>query len=915
MAFTAGIRFGPYEIAARIGAGGMGEVYRATDTALKRPVALKVLPQSVENDPDRLARFQREAELLAALNHPNIAQIYGLERDGVTSALVMELVDGPTLADRIAAGPLAIEETLSIAKQIAEALEAAHDRGIIHRDLKPANIKVRDDGVVKVLDFGLAKAMEQAGSMSPSVTQSPTITTPAQMTGVGVLLGTAAYMSPEQARGRPADKRSDVWAFGAVLYEMLARRRAFPSDELAETLAAVITMAPDWAALPRQTPPSIERLLRRCLEKDPKRRVPDIGMARIELDDALSAPKDSVVSIAKGDARAAAWRRGAVTGIAAATLSATAASLVTVALTRGTATPPVPVTRFTIALPPAQAVALSVNDRDVALSPDGDRLVYTAGSQRQLMVRPFDQLDAVPLAGVTNARAPFFSPDGRWVAFFDRLDEGIATGAVHDGALKKVSIDGGAPSLICQVAGGSRGASWTTPDTIVFATGDRKTGLLRVGSAGGEPEVLTIPDAANGELDHLYPSALPDGRGVLFTITRLRLQDAVALLDPQTRQYKTIVPRGSNAQYVDPGYLVYVVDGTLWGVRFDLRRLEVVGDPVPIVERLMAQSAGNFTLSRKGTLAYMPASGERGARSVIWATRTGLEEPVPMPVRAYWSVRLSPDDSSLVFFAEDFGLWVWDLARSGLTRVAFEPNISNPIWTPDGRSIIYSWGPTEARTIARHAADGRGPTQAVVTGPQNHRPTSITPDGRTLVFEENSRDTGYDLFTVLLDGATAPRSLLQTPSDERNGVISPDGKWIAYESNESGRDQIYVRPFPDVASERHQISTEGGRTPVWARNGIELFFANETTLMSVAIEMSPVFRSGAPQKLFDDPGLLFDTRFGGGNGSTIRAYDVSRDGTRFVIIKQAVDDEASGRRTIVVVQNWLQELKQRAPAR
>jgi serine/threonine-protein kinase len=663
VAFTAGVRFGPYEIAARIGAGGMGEVYRATDTNLKRAVALKILPASVEGDPDRIARFQREAELLAALNHSNIAQVYGLERGGGISALVMELVEGPTLADRIAAGALPVDEALAIAKQIAEALEAAHERGIVHRDLKPANIKVRDDGVVKVLDFGLAKAMERPGAAPANVTESPTIMSPVQMTGVGVLLGTAAYMSPEQARGRVADRRSDVWAFGAVLYEMLTGRRAFPGDDLAATLAAVIAQQPDWTALPNATAPSIERLLRRCLEKDPKRRVPDIAVARIEIDDALSAPKDTGPAAVSRDARAAAWRRGAMPWISAAILSAAAASGVTWALTRGTPAPPAPLTRFTIALPPAQAVALSVNDRDLALSPDGSRLVYTAGSEYRLMVRAFDQLADTPLAAVTNARAPFFSPDGRWVAFFDRLDEGIDTGAVRDGALKKVSIAGGAPSVICRVAGGSRGASWVAPDTIVFATGDLKTGLLRVTGAGGEPEVLTVPDAANGERDHLYPSVLPDGRSVLFTITRTRLQDAqVALLDLQTRRYRTIVPRGSNAQYVDTGHLVYVLDGTLWGVRFDLRSLAVVGDPAPIVERLIARSAGGFTLSRQGTLAYMPASGG-GARSVIWASRTGREDPVPMPARTYWSVRLAPDDSSLVFFAADFGLWTWDLAR------------------------------------------------------------------------------------------------------------------------------------------------------------------------------------------------------------------------------------------------------------
>jgi serine/threonine-protein kinase len=491
----------------------MGEVYRARDGRLNRDVAIKVLRPGVVDAADRLARFEREAQLLAALNHPNIAQVHGLEEAEGHPALVMELVEGPTLADRIGAGALPLDEALPIARQIVEALEAAHAAGIIHRDLKPANVKVREDGTVKVLDFGLAKAFDRDGASGPGARTSPTISMHA--TAAGIILGTAAYMSPEQARGRAVDKRADIWAFGAVLYEMLTGRRAFDADDTSDTLALVLTKDPDWTALPASTPASIRRLVRRCLERDPKRRVPDIGVARLEIDEAMAAPADDPVVVPREQTgnSGAVWRWMLAFGAGAA-LAAVAAGAAWVLARPATASPPV--TRFGITLPPDQPLAVSINDRDLAVSPDGTHVVYTAGAESRLMVRALDRLDPQPLGGITNARAPFVSPDGRWVGFFDRLDEGVTTGPIVRGVLRRVPIAGGPPMTIAQVTGASRGASWGPDDAIVFATSDPATGLLRVPAAGGEPEVLTTPDTSGGEEDHHLPSMLPGGRGILF---------------------------------------------------------------------------------------------------------------------------------------------------------------------------------------------------------------------------------------------------------------------------------------------------------------------------------------------------------------------------------------------------------------
>jgi serine/threonine-protein kinase len=922
MALSTGTRVGAYEILTLIGSGGMGEVYRARDSKLGRDVAVKVLLPAFANDPDRLARFSREAQVLASLNHPNIAHIHGLEDTGDTRAIVMELVEGPTLAERLeglrAKGSgLPLDEVLPIAKQIVEALEAAHERGIIHRDLKPANIKVRTDGTVKVLDFGLAKVFDSTGSPSSHATMSPTISMHA--TQAGVMLGTAAYMPPEQAKGKPVDKRADLWSFGCVLFEMLTGRRPFEGETISDVLAKIIEREPDWNALPAKTPRSIRTLLRRCLEKDPRPRLDSAAVARLEIEEASTTTATNGISVGdvNRDARVARWPLWAPVAIAV--LAAAVAALTTWGVTRPAQAPSPAVSRFAITLPPTLPIAFSINDRDVALSADGRRLAYTAGDQAQLMVRALDQLDAVPL-GIANARAPFLSPDGRWIGFFDRLDEGFTTGpVVQRGALRKVSTSGGPPIAIWQMTGASRGASWSPDDSIVFATSDLSTGLLRVSAGGGEPEVLTKPDTARGERDHYFPSVLPGGRGVLFTIITTGGVEArqVAVLDLKTGQRKTLIRSGSQAEYVETGRLVYTDGGALWAVRFDLTTLNVLGDPAPLSEQVLTLGAADFTISRRGTLVYVPVGGGT-SRSLVWVTRQGAEEPITAPPRAYSSARLSPDGKrvALQILDQSSEIWTWDFAREKLTRVTLGPSGNHgPLWTPDGRHIIFG-SPRDTPSVSnlfRRAADGTGIDERLTTSAHAQRANAMSPDGTRLVLEEEMPPAGFDFMLLSLEGTPRVEPLLQTPFDERNASISPDGRWMAYESNESSQSQIYVRPFPNVADAQYQISSGGGRTPAWAPNGHDLFFVNRTSVMAVTVQLTPTFSAGNPTKLFDAPSVVFDGRFFG--AGTIRTYDVSRDGQRFLMIKEHAgsSDGNAPPASMIVVQNWFEELKAKVP--
>jgi serine/threonine-protein kinase len=893
-----GLRVGPYRIVAPLGAGAMGDVYRASDTRLNREIALKVLPDLFALDPDRRARFTREAQLLATLNHPNIAAIYGLEESNGTQALVLELVEGPTLADRIALGPISLEEALTIARQIAEALEAAHEKGIIHRDLKPANIKIARNGMVKVLDFGLAKVWD--GASQSEVAASPRLT--ATDIGGRAILGTPAYMSPEQARGLAVDKRTDIWAFGCVFYEMLTGRTPFPGDTAPDTIAAVLEREPDWAALSADVPEPVRTLLRRCLAKDRRQRIADISVAQFILDDRASAPPLTQTMTR----RPPLWRRMAIPS--SAWLIAVAMSGAAIWFATRATVPPPRVSRFLIMPPSATALTVSEWFRDLALTPDGTRLVYTGADGAALFVRAFDQLDATPLTGFAAAYGPFVSPDGRWIGVFD------GAGAP---ALKKVAITGGPPVTLGRPDGSTRGASWGLDDTIIFATTNVTTGLQRIAAAGGQPTVLTRPNREGGEADHLWPEILPGGQAVLFTITAAtgRLDQAqVAALDLRTGAQTVLIRGGSDARYVPSGHLVYSAAGALRAVAFDPVRLAVAGASVAVLPpvQMTATGAANVAVAADGTLVYIPGGVATWARSsLVWVDRHGAETPVPAsPRSSYVYPRLSPDGMRLAFFIseQELDVWLWDLARATLSRATFDPGLDTyPVWTPDGRQLFFSSERAGARNLFAQAADGTGAITRLTESPNAQFPTSVSPDGARLVFTEIAA-SGGDVLQLRLDGTHAVTPLVQSPFNERNGEVSPDGRWLAYDANDSGRFEIYVRPFPDVTRGHWQVSTDGGTRPLWARNGQELFYlAPPGALMRVGVTRGSTWAATTPTKLFEGD-------YGAAAFHSGRTYDVSPDGRRFLMIKNGgADDPNATPASMVVVLNWFEELKQRVP--
>jgi eukaryotic-like serine/threonine-protein kinase len=907
-----GTRLGPYEIVSAIGAGGMGEVYRATDTSLGRQVAIKVLPEAFAQDPERLARFEREAKTLAALNHPHIAQIYGLERSSGTQALVIELVEGDTLADLIARGPIPVDEALPIAKQIAEALEAAHEQGIIHRDLKPANIKLTTNGRVKVLDFGLAKLAEMASGHSTTggLSLSPTITSPALMTGVGLLLGTAAYMSPEQAAGKAVDKRSDLWAFGVVMLEMLTGRQAFSGETVSHVIASVLKDEPAWTTLPPGTPAPIRRLLRRCLEKDRTRRLESVADASLEIDDALAAPAEEASPTGALSPPA----RSFVPAIVASVLVTAVVAAATWLVTRPSPSMPASPTRLTITLPPALRLTPFGFDRDIAFAPDGSFLIYRAGGQGQLAMRRLDRLDVSPLSDVTNARQPFVSPDGRWVGYVEQIGF----------TLMKIAVSGGGPIALARLPLSPRGATWMDDGTIIVATSSPTVGLLRVPAGGGESTTLTTPDRAHGELGHWWPSVLPGGRAVLFTIEAESPQNAqIAVLDLQTGQHKTLLRGGSDARYVTSGHLVYTSGQALYAVAFDPVQLTVMGDPMRVVEGVSVSSLGaaGATVTQAGTLAYVPrGAGDATLRSLVWVDRQGHETSLPAPARAFVSLRLSPDGTRVVVntYDQESDLWVWDLARKTLTRLTFDPGIDlGPVWTPDGRRVLFASNRAGAYNPYVRAADGTGVDVPLSASPNPTYPISVTRDGAFVLGNEFRSRTAYDLMRTPLDkGAVrsgtdtaAVETLLATPAAEVNPEVSPGGNFVAYQSDESGRFEIYVRPYPQLSNGRWQVSTGGGTMPVWTRDGKELIYLDAATHLTAApVETTgSTFHAGTPTTLVSTAYATPDSN---------RSYDVSPDGQRFLVIKEGgTGNETAVPAGLVVVQNWSEELKRLVPTK
>jgi serine/threonine-protein kinase len=892
--WSAGDTFLHFRIDELIGRGGMGEVYRARDLSLDRDVALKVLPEGPASrfgNDDRMARLRNEAHTLAALNHPNIATIHGLvEADGVR-ALVLELVDGQTLEERLAGGPMPVDEAMRYARQIAGALEAAHEQAIVHRDLKPSNIKQRSDGTVKLLDFGLARIVRRVAG-ADGAGKGPLTGSPDDLPSP--VVGTAAYMSPEQARGREGDRRTDIWAFGAVLFEMISGERAFGGVDVAETLTAVTAGGVAWSRLPRQTPAPLRLLLERCLDRDANRRLRDIGEARILLDDLLDGR-------ATLPAPSAPLRRPSTIVAAAAGLAA----IVALALWSRQSTPPSAVTRFAVRPPADRQLRVDPQSRDLSITRDGTRIIYKGGARidrTQLFVQRLDELEPQPLTPTGLPKAPFVSPDGQWVGFF----EPGASGA----AFKKVPITGGPAIFVSRVDGPSRGAVWMDDRTIIAASGATSSGLLRLSPSGGEPVVLTRPNRERGEGDHLWPELLPGGRHVLFTISALSggIDAAqIGVLDLASGSWRSVLPRASQARYVSSGHLVYVAGGALWAVPFDPTRAETRGPARVVVPQVLTLSTGvaEFDIADDGTLVYLVGSATSAApRSLVWVDRHGREEPIDAPARAYVNVRLSPDGTRVATEIEGGGhdIWVWDFGRKSLTQVTTDPGTDqSPVWMPDGRRLVFK---TEAGgvlgALAIQAADGSGTAERLTDGARIERASFALADNSRILYSDGS---GPKL--LQLDPGRRVTSLLpQAAGGIGDCQLSPDERWMAYVDFNSDAPQVFVSPFPDVEAGRTLVTPAGGSQPRWARDGRTLFYTSlDGTLMSVTVD------SKAPMTLGPPVEVLKKAYYGGITLlSRLATYDVSADG-RFLMLKDIDDAAAAPRTQIVVVRNWIEELR------
>jgi eukaryotic-like serine/threonine-protein kinase len=854
----------------------MGEVYRGRDTKLDRDVAIKILLELFAADPERIARFEREAKTLASLSHPNIGGIYGFEHADGIRALVLELVEGPTLADRIARGPIPIDEALPIARQIAEALEAAHEQGILHRDLKPANIKVRQDGTVKVLDFGLAKALapDPASATAGDLSQSPTITTPAA-TRMGVIMGTAAYMSPEQARGKPLDKRTDIWAFGCVLYEMLTGARAFPGEDVSETLAAVIKGEPDWRGLPRETPEAIRRLLRRCLTKDRKGRIADASLVRIEIDEAQSDAQSD------GAVLPSASRRGErILFLSALAVVALIAAGAIALLFRPV--PSAPEIRLEINTPP------TTNPGSLAISPDGRKIVFVADSEGRprLWLRVLDSVAARPLTGTDGVRSPpFWSPDSRSVGFFG------------DGKLKRIDIDGGSVQTLANAPSGTGGA-WNRDSMILFTM--LGSPIFRVPDTGGEPVPVTQVESQQGS--HASPQFLPDGRHFLYSVGGGSDVRGVYVGQLGSAPSRRLLA-DTGAMYVSSGHLLFVRQGTLFAQAFDPVRLELTGNPVLVAEQVASSGAGGFSVSGAGSVAYRTSS-PGAQRQLVWFDRSGKEiSKVGDSVSTTLSgPSLSLDGQRVVLYRpvnRNVDIWLLESRRGVLSR--FTSDVADdvgPVWSPDGDRIVFSSNRKGIHDLYQKSATAGGSEELLLSTAQTKYATDWSPDGRFVLFNSQDPKRIFDIWALPLDGNGKPFAVVQTNFDEQNGQFSPDGKWIAYQSDESGRVEIYVQSFPGPGS-KWPISTNGGSQVRWRRDGKELFYvALDGGLMAVPIRVP--LNAGAPE--VGTPVALFAPPLGGAvqQGDYRHQYMVSSDGQRFLIA--TVTEGATA--PITVILNW-----------
>jgi serine/threonine protein kinase len=854
----------------------MGEVYRAHDTKLNRDVALKVLPPEFAGNPERMGRFKREAQLLASLNHTSIAAIYGLEECNGVSALIMELAEGATLADRISHGPIALDEALSIAWQIAEALEAAHERGIIHRDLKPANVKVTPEGIVKVLDFGLAKALEGEAKETDGSSNSPTLT--ATATEAGVILGTAAYMSPEQARGSPLDKRCDIWSFGVVLFEMLSGKKLFAGKTIADTLAAVLRAETDWNILPGDTPASIRTLLRRCLTKEPKQRLQAIGEARIAIAEYLADPKGASVpeTVAVADRHklreSVGWSIAIVFILATLTLGVLYFRQVPAEA---------PETRLEVVTPPTSEPS------SLAISPDGSHLTFVAstGGQPRLWLRPLGVVASQPLPGTEGATYPFWSADSKSIGFF------------AGDKLKRIDIAGGSPQVLASAPFGLGGA-WNGDGVIVFAPSPWSP-LYRVPASGGDPIAITRLDSTR-RMACVFPQFLPDGRHLLFL--GWGTEQGIYLASLDSAETRRLIAGDAPATYAAPGYLLFTRQGTLFAQRFDAKRGQLTGDPVSVADDVLG-----FSVSKTGMLAYRTAGGANH-HQLAWFDRAGKEAgTIGAPdANDLLNPELSPDGRRVAVWRTVQGnedLWLIDTERGVPRRFTFDPASDGyPIWSPDGSRIAFGSDRKGAIwNLYQKASSSAGGDELLLESSLAKFPRDWSMDGRFLLFVQVDPRTLGDLWVLPLFGERKPFPFVNTSFQESHGQFSPDCRWVAYISNESGRFEVYVQPFPGPGGE-WQVSTGGGIEPRWRRDGKELFYiAPDSKLMAVPIQgAGQTLEAGAPV-------ALFQTRIVGGSQNLQgQQYAVAPDGQRF-LINTAVDEATAS--PITIVTNWARALK------
>jgi eukaryotic-like serine/threonine-protein kinase len=883
LSVTIGTKLGSLEILALLGRGGMGEVYRARDTRLKREVAVKILPDEFSSDADRVSRFQREAEVVASLNHPNIAGIHSLEEANGSRFLVLELVEGETLAERIKRGPIPVDESLNVARSICEALEAAHEKGVIHRDLKPANVKITPEGKVKVLDFGLAKALESAPA-NTAASNSPTLSMAA--TNAGLILGTAAYMSPEQAKGRAVDRRTDVFALGAVLYEMLTGQAAFEGEDVPEILGAVLKSEPDWTRLPSDVPPRVRELLRLCLQKDAKKRRQTATDVRIDIEQGLSAPAvpSTAVAPARKNRERIAWAIAAVALIAAAALLAAAHFVPAPA-------PPV-AARFLIGFPPEATLNTGTFAAPFpTVSPDGRYIVFTAvsGGILRLWLRPIGSLAAQPIAGAegvapTNSN-PFWSADSRFIAFF------------AGGKLKKVAIGGGPPEILCDAGGDGISGTWNQDDVILF---ENSGSIHRVAAAGGVSTPVRMPEKSKDGGAYKFPYFLPDGQHFVYVAAGSKPEVRVGALD--STDDKSLFAANSRVVYAPPNHLLFLRDGTLMAQPFDPQKLSLIGDVFPIAQQI-AFNAGNggaaFSASTNGTLVYR-ANAAGTTTELTWFDRSGKNLGIVRAKGNFQQPRLSPDQSRVVVTHGDtHDIWLIDLLRGTSSRFTFDPGDDQyPIFSADGKQIAFVSNRGGAWGLYTKSADGGGAEELIhkVEGSPAYL-NSWSFDGKILLYETVLPATGRDTWALSMTGERKSYPVVNDKFTQQGSRLSPDGRWILYSSDESGRVEIYVQAFPPSGG-KWQVSVDGVSAAVgnWRGDGKEIVFqALDGKMMAVDVKLDASFEAGIPRPLFQVPGPIIGNRFA-----------MSSDAQRFLfpLAPQAADPFA-----ITAVLNWASDIK------